>query len=503
MNKITQAISLLFGVLLTIFVSSCKTEPEEPNNTIVSQFVYDGMSTYYLWADEMVSKKPTSKDSNPSKYFESILNPIDKEHGWSFITNDVQSLLAGFSGEPKSFGFSVVFVVLNEVQAEPVAFIQYVFPNTPASKAGLKRTDMISKINGQPITENNYRVLYGNESATFTIYKNDKSNNLEEYGNVTLTPTVISTDPVLYTNIYEIDGKKIAYLFYTGFIQNYNSSLYNAFMQFKREGVTDLVLDLRYNHGGVVTAATYLSSLIAPRAEIEKKSPLVLMTYNSFVNTIFERNNISRADSLGVYAAKEQNPLDANLDLNKVYIIATGDSYSASELVTFCLKPYMEVIHIGGNTGGKYTASWIIHPYDDDLGLPLYEESVLPNNYKTKLRNWAMQPIVGKYTNCKNEDFSVPGYLAPDYPLTEGGGHVNYWVPIGDTSDVFLGQALYLITGDASYKPAQKVLSSAGINETVFIPLDNPNDAGKEAVILDNVKLPAKELKKIFPSLTK
>ena len=501
MKKLIRAAGLLLGIVLTIFVSSCnKDEFDGSKDTIVSQFVYDGMSTYYLWADEITAKEPTENDTDPTKYFQSLLNSTDKKQGWSYITNDVQKLLAGFSGEPKSFGFSVGFEAVNAT--EYVAFIQYVFPNTPASNAGLKRTDFIGKINGQPITQNNYRILYSNEMAKFTMYKKDSGNKFVDDKEITLTPAVISTDPVLYKKIFDINGKKIAYLFYTDFIQNYNNSLYDAFSEFKQAGVTDLILDLRYNHGGALSAAIYLSSLIVRKTEVEKKSPFAVMSYNSLINSVFDREKISRIDSLGVYSPpKEQNPLNANLNLGKVYIIATDDSYSASELVTFCLKSYVNVVHIGGNTGGKYTASWTIHPYDETLGVPIYDAAKLPSDYKTKLKNWAMQPIVGRYTNCNNQDFSVPGYLVPDHSLKEGGGYIDNWVPFGDTNDVFLGQALYLITGDGSYKPAQQVSGRAGINKTTFIPLHNPNDVRKEAVILDNVKLSAEELRKVLPYL--
>ena len=57
-----------------------------------------------------------------------------------------------------------------------------------------------------------------------------------------------------------------------------------------------------------------------------------------------------RSVSLG-YTGTAPNPLTANLNLNKVYVIATSGSVFASELTTFCLRPYMNVIHIGE----KYT----------------------------------------------------------------------------------------------------------------------------------------------------
>ena len=485
----------LFGIM--ILNSSCGNREDNPAD-LVSRFVYDGMSSYYLWADEMIDKEPTSKDSDPKSYFQRILNSTDKEHGWSFITDDVQSLLADFAGEPKSFGFSFDFAQLKNT-GDILAVIQYLFPNTPASDAGLERLDVIAKIDGEAITQNNYTKLYGSETATFTVGRVVNSVFVQDK-EIKLTPRTIATDPVLYTNIYEIGGKKIAYLFYTDFISNYNKSLYKAFSKFKSEGVTDLVLDLRYNHGGAITAATYLSSMIAPKTVVEEKSPFAILSYNNFLNQHFGQS----IDSLGVYNSEnDQNPLDANLNLNKVYIIATSDSYSASELTAFCLKPYMDVVHIGENTGGKYTASFTLHPYDEGIGVPIYDESKLSTTIKRKFANWAMQPIIAKYTNCRNEDFSTPGHLVPDHFLQEGNWDINNWAQIGDTKDGYLGQAIYMITGDESYKPTYKasVHKVNKVDRETSIKLSNPNDFRKEAVILDNVNFPFIDFKKLIDSV--
>ena len=120
---------------------------------------------------------------------------------------------------------------------------------------------------------------------------------------------------------------------------------------------------------------------------------------------------------------------------------------------------------------------------------------------KTKLENWAMQPIVAKYTNKSDKDFSTPGYLEPDYSLIEGFGYLSAWTQIGDTKDVLLGQALYLITGDANFKPSmsvapQKIRSSADAT----IRLKNPKERRSESVLLDNVKLNHEDVDAIFKS---
>jgi len=316
---------------------------------------------------------------------------------------------------------------------------------------------------------------------------------------VNIAPVTIKTDPVLVDSVYQIGGKKIGYLFYTDYITNYNNRLYDVFSKFKQAGVTDLVLDIRYNHGGGISAATYLSSLIAPAASVKAKSPFVGLSYNNFLNQYFDRKKWSRTDSLGVYDKTEQNPLLANLNLNKVYIIATGDSYSASELTTFCLRPFMNVVHIGDNTGGKYTASWTLHAYDEDLGATVYGPDDLTATEKIELKDWAMQPIVAKYTDRDNRSFENPGYLAPD--ISESEGYIIDWKPLGDTSDRLLGQAIYSITGDASYKPATNNLRSAGmVRSATTHRFDKPNDPRRESVILDNTNISPEELRKMIQS---
>lgn len=460
----------------------------------VSQFVYDGMSTYYLWANYMTSKKPTIRDVDPKKYFESVLFTTDTQNGWSWITDDVSELLADFQGEPLAFGYSLAFAT-TAIAGEYYAVVKYVFPNTPASDAGLIRKDLIGKINGQPITDNNWRQLYGNTPVDLTIYKLTSTGIIQDR-TINITPVTIKTDPVLIDSVYQIDGKKIGYLFYTDYISNYNHRLFDVFSKFKQAGVTDLVLDIRYNHGGGINAATYLSSLIAPEASVRAKSPLVGLSYNEFLNQYFDSKKWSRTDSLGVYAATEQNPLLANLNLNKVYIIATGDSYSASELTTFCLRPFMNVVHIGENTGGKYTASWTLHAYDGEVGATVYGPNDLTAAEKIELKDWAMQPIVAKYTNRDHLSFENPGYLAPD--ISESEGYIDDWKPLGDTSDRLLGQAIYSITGNVSYKPAT-ILRSAGMLRSVSTHrFDKPNDPRKESVILDNFRIKSEELQEMI-----
>jgi len=476
----------------TVIYAGAATVPGADNIAkeinIVSQFVYDGMSLYYFWADEVKNKKPTVADVNPENYFYKILNSTDTQHGWSWITDDINSLLSGFSGEATdAFGFQPFPLYADDTYTTVVGFIRYVYPDSPADKAGLKRGEVITKINGQTITTNNYTLLYGaNAETTFTVtdqyFKNPRD--------VKVMPAKINTDPVLYSNVYEMDGKKIGYLFYTNFYENYNASLYQVFSEFKTAGVTDLVLDLRYNPGGGISAATYLASLIAPESNVRNKDVFTVMSYNSYVNGIFDKNKWDRRDYLGDYNnAKYQDPLNANLNLNKVYVIATGSSASASELITFCLEPFMQVEHIGEKTAGKYTASWTIHAYDDfeNSVHPIYVESKLTDSEKDKLKNWGMQPIVGRYTDKNNNDFIATNGLVPDYAINTQEYNTATWKPIGDVNDYLFAKAISLITGKPYQTTATRNLMIPEYKDAELY--STIESVSRQAVIIDDPKL--------------
>lgn len=469
-------------------VSGNATITKEVN--IVSQFVYDGMSNYYLWASEVKTKDPTVADFNPEKYFYKILNTTDTQHGWSWITDDVDALLSGFEGESTdAFGFQPFALYTDDSYTTIVGFIRYVYPETPAELAGLKRGDVITRINGQSITENNYMKLYGaNAETTFTVLDQNFENSRE----VKVTPKKINTDPVLYSNVYEIDGHKIGYLFYTNFYENYNASLHRAFSEFKTAGITDLVLDLRYNPGGGINAANYLASLIAPESAVRNKEIFSIMSYNSYINNAFDVNKWERNDYLGYYdITKYSDPVSANLNLNKVYVIATSSSASASELLTFCLEPYMQVEHIGEKTSGKYTASWTIHAYNDyeNRAQPVYTASSLSTNEKNTLKNWAMQPIVGRYTDKNSKDFIATNGLVPDYPIATQEYNTETWKPIGDVNDYLFSKTLSLITGITANN-ATSLTRSTIVPQLKEAGLFSPMESiYRDAVIIDNPKL--------------
>ncbi len=401
-------------------------------------------------------------ENDPREFFYNIL--YEEEDHFSFITSDYPSFKASLDGVPESMGYSPAF---GRFQSNDKVFIvvEYVYPNSPASSAGLKRGDIILTIDGIPLDTANYRELYNQNSYMAGIgVKQDESIVLTEES-VSLTSQVIVADPVLANEVIETGGKKIGYLAYAEFISGqsneYIQSLDLAISKFIDEEIDELVVDLRYNPGGQVNVAGYLASCIAPASVVAGENVLVSYIYNDFLTAYFEENRSGSGSDPFEYQFPGSN---YNLNLDQVYFLTTSGSASASELVMIGLDPYMDVTIIGDSTYGKYTGAW-----------------VYPDTQEPARHDWAIIPIVLKYGNAVGfTDFKtglVPDYLMEDDLLNP--------YPLGDPDDPLLAKAIELITGIASSRKTE-------ITAKGYLDLAEPGMEFKSNLYL-NAEIPAEE----------
>lgn len=477
-NKMNPLIKFLFLiVLLSGFAVSCddpvpepEPEPEKqkaPELTIkINEFIEAVMTDIYFWYKE-VPDIDIRYEFDSKAYFDKLLVVEDK---WSFLSDDVKKLEDSFEGKETSFGWSLAFGRFTDQNGAPTgslfALVEFVYPETPADKAGAKRGDMIIEINGADITENNYLSLLNSDNLTFTYGQYSKTLGIINQKTGSMISKELNLDPVQFVNIIEHGGRKIGYLFYAQYIGNFNSSLDVALQYFLDNQINDLVLDLRYNPGGTTVAAQHLCSSLAPVDVVNAEKRLVNFQWNDKYQKHWQdRNN---QDQLGINFL---NTVPLKLGLNKLYVITGPGTASASELTITGLKPYMNVTTVGETTYGKYTASITLKPED------FYEKE---SDYKD-FDNWAVQPIILKYANSLGVTDFKDGFK-PDIEVEDD---LFSSIPLGDKTEALLQATLKEITGVEviAMKSAVRVQ-----NYTIFDRGFSKFDANKRELLIDNFK---------------
>ncbi len=471
MNNALRIFLLLTSCMMLTFLSACQKDEEEvlspvvtdedetddpSQNSLLNSWIYEVMSDYYFWNEDVTP--PASWAEDPQDYFYSLINGEDE---FSYITDDYEGLMQEFSGVYTSMGYSPSFGLLSGSQEVFIA-VEYVYPGSPAERAGLQRGDIILAIDGQTLNTDNYYDLYSQAQYTATLGAYDEANGISTTDKtLSLSAEVIQADPVLYKEVKTYAGQKVGYLVYTEFISGENeewlNSLGTTLDEFTQAGVTELVVDLRYNPGGEIAAAQYLASALAPAAVVSSGGVLVNFEYNDLVESsilAYEGNNSENL--VTKFTANGHS-----LNLNRIYFLTSGGTASASELLINGLEPYMEVTLIGESTVGKFYGSWVI-----------------PDTEEPARHNWAVMPIVLKYANAEGvTDFSEG--LTPDYPVED---NLLQAKPFGDESDPMLATALDLISGGLNAR------ISIDKEPKPYSPLQNPVKSRKSNLLLQNTE---------------
>lgn len=447
MKKIKLSRSLLL-LLLVLTVVSCK---KDENTVVISEetlatnaWIKENMELYYYWNDKLPDIDET-KEADPAAYFDKLL--YTTKDSWSWITDDYASLAAEFEGTPVTYGVDATPLWTSSAQTSICFIVNFVYPGSVAESVGLKRGDVILKLNGSTITLDNYMDFYN--STTMSVQLGTISNGSLVLSGTTysLTAAVTTTDPSIYHTVLDVDGKKIGYLVYVEFVAGTNdaflTTLDNIFDEFKTAGVTDLVVDLRYNPGGEIDAAAHLASAIAPASVVSAHETLVNMVYNTDLQAYLESDS-RYADYLSYNFVDNSS----NMNLSSVYFLTTGGTASASELTMVGLAPYMDVYLVGESTYGKYTGMWVL-PDDNE--------------------EWCMLPVVMKYSNVEGyTDFGdglTPDYSVSDYP------ELGY--QFGDTDDPVLAEAINVITGTATASVTTKSAKILPVERAALARPDN------------------------------
>ena len=407
----------------------------------INDFIYRGLNFFYLFKADTPELTDNFFSSNEA--YTNFLNSYDtpesffaflksNQDRFSILVDDYIELENSLSGISKNNGMEFGLVLYPDGSNNVFGYVRYVLPNTDAQNKGLERGMIFNTVNGTQITafdDGNGNLIIDNSifsPDTYTI-------GLATFDGTTVTPTGESValtkaeyteNPILENRVIEQNGMKIGYLMYNAFTSEFNSQLNQVFANFVSEGVTELVLDLRYNSGGSVLTSTYLSSMITGQFTGQTY-------YTEQWND--DRQPDYAEDGLFVDQISGGESLNS-LNLNRVYILTTSRTASASELVINGLTPYIDVVQIGDNTTGKYQASFLLY----DAPAPNFNRAQVNPNH-----TYALLPLVFQTANANGfTDFE--NGLIPDIELDED--YANLGI-LGDESEPLFAAALADIGG--------------------------------------------------------
>jgi carboxyl-terminal processing protease len=330
----------------------------------------------YLWYDQVptvdaaaadYSGSMTSLDSAGvplplSNYFEALKtksktssNALTDKFSFTYPT----AAWNRFSQSGVTFSYGIEWTAINRYAPRDWR-IAIVRPGSPAASLGLQRGDTLVTVDGVDFanttdldTLNNG--LFPTSSTTHTLtFTRD---GLTDPFSVQIAPSSrVVIDPVPLTTVIANGSHTVGYLHFTDHIASSEAKLIEAVNTFKAQGVTDLVLDLRYNGGGLLRVASEMAYMIAGPTRVSGKY-FEKLKYNA------NRTKENAYDPMPFYDTScifDSNYDCTNvqtlptLNLARVYILTLDSTCSASESIINSLSGIdVEVILIGDTTCGK------------------------------------------------------------------------------------------------------------------------------------------------------
>ena len=204
--------------------------------------------------------------------------------------------------------------------------VYHVYDNTPASKAGIKEDDVIIKVNGVDISEENFEqisvLVQNNDGTNEIVVKRDDKELTFNVEKATVTVPVVSS------RIIDMDKKKIGYISLSSFSSHATEEFTTDLAKLEEDDIDSLIIDLRGNTGGYLNQAKSIASIFLEKGKI-----------------IYSLENKDKTELVKDETSEKRK--------YKVVILVNGSTASASEVLTAALKDSYGATIVGKKTFGK------------------------------------------------------------------------------------------------------------------------------------------------------
>lgn len=327
-------------LLIVLLIMSCEDDQDPVDKDIgpddievINTEIYETMEDIYLWYKHLPEIDPADYETT-EEMMDSIRYEKDR---FSYVMPRSEFIQYFEEGTSTGHGIGLA------TDQSGKLFVAYVYKNTPAYKAGVKRGWKIVSVNETPATSDNYDKITDSEEIPvinrFTFLLPNDSTVKKE-----IEKKEIDINPVLLDTTYTYRDKKVGYLVFQEFIEVATKYLDRAFEKFNNQNIEYLVIDLRYNSGGFGTVMEHFGNLVAGN---DHSNEVYYSRIHNDKHT--DKNTTIKFESL-------EHSLSS---LKELYFISTTNTVSASELMMNGLSSHYPTQFIGSKSRGKPVGMYI------------------------------------------------------------------------------------------------------------------------------------------------
>jgi carboxyl-terminal processing protease len=315
----------------------------------------------YLWYDEIVDHDPGLHPTDA--YFQLMKTGERTSSGalkdrfhFTYPTDQWQALV--LSGTEAGYG--AVWSIVESLPPRRIV-VTYTQPNSPATQpaANLQRGEEILAVDGHDVINSTTQTAVAgflaglfpetlDETHTFVV-RNPQTG---EQRTVTMTSAEVAIDPVQNAQVVSTLTGNVGYMLFTDHLPIAEQELIDTFAMFKAQNVTDLVVDLRYNGGGVLALASEVAYMIAGDVPTAGQ-PFERLQFNDKHTAINPFTGGPLVPMPFFNGSSQGQPLPT-LNLPRVFVLTSLNTCSASESIMNGLRGVgVEVIQVGSKTCGK------------------------------------------------------------------------------------------------------------------------------------------------------